>query len=139
MPETTPEQHRLAFRETLAKTGHETLRALLIVSGGSAVAYLAFLGNAFEDVARFKAIGPASTTLILAMQHYVYSVASALLCYGVTYFGHGAYYIGRNRPGNVLMTIALILGLICLGFFVYGSLEAASGFRQAAERVLAMP
>jgi hypothetical protein len=140
MNQITQEQHRLAFRETLAKTGHDTLKALLIVSGGAAVAYLAFLGNAFADANRFQTIGSqAATTLILAMQHYVYSVASALLSYGATYFSHGAYYFNFDRTGHITMTIAVLLGLTCLGLFVYGSLEAAAGFRQAASSVLLKP
>lgn len=131
------EAHRRAFRETFAATGHETLKALLIVSGGAAVAYLAFLGNAFSEVDRFKAIGnEAATTLILAMQYYVYSVAAALLCYGCTFFSHGAYYYKREKAGNVFMSFAALLGVLCLVLFVVGSVEAASGFRAAASKVL---
>jgi hypothetical protein len=51
------EKHRLEFRETFAKTGHETLKALLIVSGGATVAYLTFLGATFGEENRFKTFG----------------------------------------------------------------------------------
>ena len=127
------EKHRLAFRETFAKTGHETLRALLIVSGGAAVAYLTFLGATFNEKGRFDAFGPnAAVTLILAMRDYILAVACALLCYGFTWFSHGLYYYERDRMGNVLMIGAVIFGLGCLGLFVFGSLQAASAFQQAA-------
>src|SRR6059036_2041989 len=103
MTEEEKEKHRLAFRETFAKTGHETLKALLIVSGGAAVAYLTFLGATFSKDGRFEAFGPqAAVTLILAMRDYILSVASALLCYGFTWFGHGSYYFGRDRAGHVM-------------------------------------
>lgn len=130
------EKHRLQFRETFAKTGHETLRALLLVSGGAAVAYLTFLGATFGEENRFKAFGPeAAVALILAMRYYILSVASALLCYGFTWFSHGSYYFDLEWTGHVTMAIAVVFGFACLGLFVFGSLEAASAFGQAAKHL----
>src|SRR5438045_2655149 len=104
MTEEEKEKHRLAFRETFAKTGHETLKALLIVSGGAAVAYLTFLGATFSKEGRFEAFGSeAAVTLILAMRDYIFGVASALLCYTFTWFSHGLYYFGLDRTGHVIM------------------------------------
>jgi hypothetical protein len=57
MDHETREKHRLEFRETFAKTGHETLKAPLIVSGGATVAYLTFLGATFGEGNRFKTCG----------------------------------------------------------------------------------
>lgn len=130
------EKHRLSFRETFAKTGHETLKALLLVSGGAAVAYLTFLGSTFSDQGRFKAFGQdAATTLILAMQYYILSVASALLCYAFTWFGHGLYYFAWERTALAAMWIAIFFGFACLGLFVFGSFQAASAFGQAAKHL----
>lgn len=62
------DEHRRTFRETFARTGRETLRALLIVSGGAAVAYLAIPGGTFADEGGFKAFGSeAAMALIPAM------------------------------------------------------------------------
>jgi len=66
------ERHRLEFRDTFAKTGHETLKAMLIVSGGAAVAYLTFLGITFGNKMLLDMIGiPALGTLIFAMQCFI--------------------------------------------------------------------
>ena len=133
------EYHRLAFRTIFATTGHDTLKALLLVSGGAAVAYLTFLGATFGQEGRFKAFGPeAAVILVLAMRYYIFSVAAALLCYGFTWFSHGFYYFDLQRAGNTTMTLAVIFGFACLGFFLFGSLEAASAFTQAAKN-LTMP
>lgn len=131
------EKHRLAFRETFAKTGHETLKALLIVSGGAAAAYLTFLGATFSKDGRFEAFGSdAAVTLILAMRDYILGVASALLCYTFTWFSHGSYYRKYERTGNFMIVIAIIFGFSCIGFFVFGSLQAASAFGQAAQHLV---
>lgn len=137
MTEEEKEKHRLAFRETFATTGHDTLKALLIVSGGAAVAYLTFLGATFSKDGRFEAFGSqAAVTLILAMRDYILAVASALLCYAFTWFSHGSYYFGRDRAGHVMMAIAVFFGLACIGLFVFGSLQAASAFEQAAQHLI---
>ena len=147
-------EDHLTFRETLATTGHDTLKALIIVSGGAAVAYLAFLGHTFEQPERVQTIGAeAVTRLINAMQWYIYSVAAALLCHGFTYASHSAYHYGHrkyyrndekggkrlDRLGDTLMAIAVLLGLVVLCCFVIGSLEAASGFEQALKHFYPKP
>jgi hypothetical protein len=137
MNEREKEKHRLAFRETFAKTGHETLKALLIVSGGAAAAYLAFLGSTFSKEGRFEAFGSqAAVTLVLAMRDYILGVASALLCYIFTWFSHGSYYFALDRTGHVIMVIAVFFGFACIGLFVVGSLHAAWAFEQAAQRLI---
>jgi hypothetical protein len=130
------EKHRLAFRPLFATTGHDTLKALLIVSGGAAVAYLTFLGATFGQEGRFKSFGPdAAFALVMAMRYYIFSVAAALLCYGFTWFSHGSYYFDFQRTGHVTMAIAVLFGLSCLCLFLFGSLEAASAFAQAAKHL----
>lgn len=130
------EKHRLAFRPTFATTGHDTLKALLLVSGGAAVAYLTFLGATFGREGRFKSFGPdAAVTLVGAMRFYIFSVASALLCDGFTWLSHGSYYFAFQRIGHVTMVLAVLFGFTCLGFFLGGSLEAASAFAEAAKHL----
>jgi hypothetical protein len=69
------------------------------------------------------------------MQYYIFAVASTLLCYGFSWLSHGAYYYNFNRAGNITIAIAVILGVVCLGFFLFGSLEAASAFAEAAKHM----
>lgn len=138
MDDETRRKHRLEFRETFAKTGHETLRALLIVSGGAAVAYLTFLGTMFGDPAWTGTFGAtAAGTLIGAMRYYILSVACALLCYGFTWLSHGCYYFDMPRSGHAAMALAVLAGLVCFGLFVVGSLQAATAFGQAAGHISA--
>jgi hypothetical protein len=130
------EKHRLEFRETFAKTGHETLKALLIVSGGAAVTYLTFLSAIFGKEGRFETFGAeAVTVLVLAMQYYILSVASALLSYVFTWFSHGFLYFNLKLACQVTMAIYVIFGFLCLGLFVFGSLEAISAFKLAAKHI----
>ena len=146
-------QHDLDFRDVFAKTGHETLRALLIVSGGAAIAYLSFLGISLGDQARFEEFGlEALNNLILAMREYISSVTAAVLCYGCSYFAHGAYYFSdkgiefggfdKTSVRRSLMWIAngaafvcCISGFACLWFFVKGSWIAGAAFTSAAENM----
>lgn len=50
------------MREILAATGHSTLKAFLTVSGGAAVAFLAFLGAVFKEPQILERIGAASAS-----------------------------------------------------------------------------
>ena len=44
------EEYRREFREIFAETGHRTLNALLIVTGGATVAFLTFIGTCLKEL-----------------------------------------------------------------------------------------
>ena len=127
------EQYRKEFRPILAETGHKTLNALLIVSGGAVIAFLTFLGAAFQHREIAARIAPqAIQGFIQAMQFFVWSVLIGVLAHGITYLSHGAYHLRWERIGNVLAAFAIVLGILWLCAFAGGSLVAISAFRLAA-------
>ncbi|MFL5066860.1 MAG: hypothetical protein ACJ8ED_19625 [Xanthobacteraceae bacterium] len=128
------EQYRRDFREIFAETGHRTLNALLIVSGGAAVSFLTFLGSAVKEVGAVQQVGSTATRgFILAMQLFIAAVVSCIVAHGTTYFSHGAYHFRHDRTGHVLMGVTIFLGFACVGMFVYGSYAAIDAFAHAAE------
>src|SRR6266446_5675846 len=131
------EQYRREFRAIFAETGHRTLNALLIVSGGATIAFLSFLGSAFKESDVAARIGPgAARGFILAIQFFVASVACCVLAHGTTYLGHGAYHFRHDKTGLVLMVITAALALACIAAFVYGSYAAIDAFGDSIEGVM---
>jgi hypothetical protein len=127
------EQYRRDFRAVFAETGHRTLNALLIVSGGAAVSFLTFLGAAFRDVDLAARIGPSAIKgFIFAMQLFVASVACCVVAHGTTYFSHGGYHFRYDKTGLVFMLVTIVLGLACVSMFVCGSYSAIDAFERAA-------
>jgi hypothetical protein len=116
------EEDRRAFRQIFAETGHRTLNALLIVSGGAAVSFMTFLGTAMAQP------GVPIEGLLSAMQMFVASVAGAVLAHGFTYGSHMSFHFDRRLLGNWLMALAMGAGLACVVLFVLGSLAAMSAF-----------
>jgi hypothetical protein len=131
------EQYRRAFRAIFAETGHRTLNALLIVSGGATIAFLSFLGSAFKEGDVIARIGPsAAKGFIVALQFFVASVACCVLAHGTTYLGHGAYHFRRDKTGLVLMVITAVLALASISAFVYGSYAAIDAFGGSIEGLM---
>jgi hypothetical protein len=116
------EGDRRAFRQIFAETGHRTLNALLIVSGGAAVSFMTFLGTAMTQP------GVPVEGLLSAMQLFVASVAGAVLAHGFTYGSHMSFHFDRRSLGKWLMGFAMGAGLACIVLFVLGSLAAMSAF-----------
>ena len=116
------EEDRRAFRQIFAETGHRTLNALLIVSGGAAVSFMTFLGTAMTQP------GTPIAGLLSAMQFFVASVAAAVLAHGFTYGSHMAFHFDRRTLGTWLMGFAMGAGVVCIVLFVVGSMSAMSAF-----------
>jgi hypothetical protein len=133
MPKTDKQDH-VEFRKVFAETGHRTLNALLIVSGGAAVSFMTFLGNALKEREVALRVGPAATSgFVFAMQLFIASVACAVLAHGTTYASHGFYYFHKDTAGAWLMGVTILLGLACILSFCLGSYAATRAFEHAAE------
>jgi hypothetical protein len=131
---TSVSQDHLEFRKVFAETGHRTLNALLIVSGGAAVSFMTFLGNAFKEHDVAMRVGATATHgFVWAMQFFIASVACAVLAHGTTYASHGLYYFHRDKAGAWLMGVTVLLGLSCILSFCLGSYAATRAFKEAAE------
>jgi hypothetical protein len=128
---------RRDFRTIFADTGHRTLNALLIVSGGAAVSFLTFIGSSLTAPGVAARIGTDATEgFAFAMQLFVGSVACCVLAHGLTYLSHAAYYFQYNRSGNALMGVVVVLCVACIATFVYGSYAAIEAFGHAAKALI---
>jgi hypothetical protein len=123
-------------REIFAETGHRTLNALLIVSGGAAVTFLTFLGSALGALAEHgdaQVVGEGSIRgFVLALQMYVSSVTCCITAQGVTYLGQAAYHFYKDKLGFKLMVLSAVISVISILAFVVGSVAAISAFGDAA-------
>ncbi|HKQ20244.1 MAG TPA: hypothetical protein VJW75_10915 [Candidatus Eisenbacteria bacterium] len=112
--------------DVFAKTGHDSLRALLLVSAGSVVVFLPFFG-ALICADRFglkTALGFEDTFL-----WFVRSVVFCLLCYALSFLSHASYYHKKNRLGNWLTVGAFVLGLFSIGSIGYGGFSGWRGLK----------
>ena len=129
-------KERRELRSIFVDTGHKTLNALLLVSGGTAVSFLTFLGAAFKDLSVVERVGaPAARGFVLSLQAFVLSVAICILAYGTTYLAHACYHLKLDRTAFVLMCATIILGFSCLFAFVFGSFSAIGAFQLAVGSV----
>jgi len=134
------EEYRRNFREIFAETGHKTLNALLIVTGGATVAFLTFIGSCLKELpAHSRAISAAAHTFALTVQSFVLSVGLCILMYFATYLSHGAYHFRCDRLGNVLGGITIFLGFACLFVFIFGSVQAIRALEVAANSLATGP
>lgn len=128
------ERNRQEFRKIFAETGAKTLNALLILSGGAAVSFLAFLGNAVKDVGVAERLGSeAAKGFIAAMQFFVASVSCCIVGHGTTYFSHGAYHFCHHKTGHVFGAVTIVLEVACVALFVYGSYDAIDALSHVAQ------
>jgi hypothetical protein len=129
-------QEKRELRSIFVETGHKTLNALLLVSGGTAISFLTFLGAAFKDLAVIEKLGAgAASGFVLSLQAYVLSVAIAVLAYGTTYIGHACYHLKFHRAGLTLAVITVILGFACFFAFAVGSYSAIEALQLALRAV----
>jgi len=127
------EEYRREFREIFAETGHRTLNALLIVTGGATVAFLTFIGTCLKELpAHDLAVATAAPLFALAVQCFVSSVGLCLLMHFTTYLSHGAYHFRYDRVGNVLGGVTVFLGFACLFVFLFGSIQAIRAIEASA-------
>ena len=124
-------QERAELRKFFVETGHKALNALLLVSGGTAIAFLTFLGAAVKDIALVENVGTAAASgFVLSLQAYVLSVALAVLSHGTTFLSHACYHERYDRSGYLLMVITILLGFACFGAFAVGSYSAINALQQ---------
>lgn len=124
-----------ARRQIFTDTGQSTLKALLIVSGGAAAAFLAFLGTILDEPGMLEKLAPgAIESFADAIQSYIVSVALAVLTFGTTFFSHACYYLKHHdgdawdKAGTVVMIATVFIGFLCIVFFLRGSFQAIHGF-----------
>ena len=79
------------FRQVIA-LGQSTLKSIMLINGGAAVALLAFLGNLINSKSAAVPLLPFANS----MQAFVVGVFLAAVAYGLTYFSQLCY--DGNKP-----------------------------------------
>ena len=114
------------FRQIIA-LGQSTLKSMMLINGGAAVALLAFLGNLITR--------SGSSTNVVAfagsMRLFVIGVFLAAVAYATTYFSQ-LFYDGekdwQRRTGLVFHVVTSLVGAASLAVFLWGAHAAYNGF-----------
>lgn len=114
------------FRQIIA-LGQSTLKSMMLINGGAAVALLAFLGNLItrsgssENIVAFAG----------SMRLFVIGVFLAAVAYATTYFSQ-LFYDGekdwQRRTGLVFHVVTSLVGAASLAAFLWGAHAAYIGF-----------
>jgi len=115
---------------TFTTTGHETLKALLFVSGGASALFMAFFGTFFGSrIALAEALPANVQSLADATIYFLLSVSVCMLAYGMTFLSHFAFYKHWTRSGTVLMVITGLLGITSLCSVVVACIKVIDGIQ----------
>lgn len=115
------------FKQVIA-LGQSTLKSMMLINGGAAVALLAFLGNLLS-----KENTPAKNIIPFAgsMRMFVLGVFLAAVAYATTYFSQ-LHYSGdkkwHQQAGLGFHILTSIIGTCSLAAFLYGSNLAYQAF-----------
>ena len=112
--------------EVFAKTGHETLKALLLVSAGSVVVLLPFFGSIICSD-HFPAT--KDTGLADSFQTFINSLFLCLCCYGAAFTSHACYYYRWRKTGFVLTLLAVAFGVSSIAHVGIGGKQGYSGLK----------
>jgi hypothetical protein len=86
----------LKFRsDVFSKTAENTLRAFLIVVGGTAVAFLTFIGTTSSTL---QSTPQATASFAAAMRFYLWSVTSCLFMFCFAFLSHASYNHAYSLP-----------------------------------------
>ncbi len=113
------------FKQVIA-LGQSTLRSVMLINGGAAVAVLAFLGNLVTK-------SPAVPLLPFAksMQAFIVGVFLAAVAYGLTYLSqlfYGGSKPWHQRTGLVLHVLTVVVAAGSMLVFLLGARLAYLGF-----------
>jgi hypothetical protein len=144
------EGDRRAMRVIFTETGHRTLNALLIVSGGATVTFLTFLGQAAQQTSLAPRIGVTAVRgLADAMEFFFDSLLCAVVAHGTTYASHAGYHESaalvqnpaRSRLfraiGRAFMWATVIVCALSVFFLLRGGFSAIDAFKAVASALTA--
>ena len=115
-----------SFKQVIA-LGQSTLKNIMLINGGAAVALLAFLGNLLGKSNSAVGLLPFAGS----MRVFVIGVFLSAVAYALTYFSQ-LFYNGakswQQRTGLVLHVLTSVAGAASLGAFLCGANRAYLGF-----------
>ena len=124
------ELDRLRFT-TLITTGHESLKALLVISGGASALFMTFFGTFFGNkIVSGEDLPLNVQSLADATIYFLISVSVCMLSHGVAFLSHFAYYERWMKAGTTLMIMAGLFALASLGFVILACMNVIDGIRE---------
>ena len=114
------------FKQVIA-LGQSTLKSIMLINGGAAVALLAFLGNLLSKSGSNVGLLPFANSMLT----FVIGVFISAVAYALTYFRQ-LFYNGtkpwQQKTGVVLHILTSLAGAASLGAFLWGANSAYVGF-----------
>lgn len=135
MPRSAKETHKVAedadvsskeMLEVFAKTGHETLKALLIISAGSVVVLLPFFGSI---ICSERFVITKDTGLADSFQTFINSLLLCLCCYAAAFASHACYYYRWRKTGLALTLLAVVFGVSSIAHIGIGGRQGYLGLK----------
>jgi hypothetical protein len=129
------EIEKLERYKTIVNAGQSTLRALMTLSGGATLAFLAFIGHLLEK-------GTPQTAnvhvLLGALPYLIFATFFAVLGYGLIFLSNCTNYIGWHRTSNVMFGATILSGAASITCFLIASLRAVNAFEVLTQSRTAM-
>ena len=120
-----PVQTQMEILKLVAESGQSTLKALLLLNGGAAVAFLAFLGAVLKE----PGLGPEQAAAFgFVMRCFLVGAFFSVCASATTYLSNLIQSQGWHRSGIGVLVATIILGIISLGAFFIGGWAAADAF-----------
>ncbi len=120
-----PVQTHMEIQKLVAESGQSALKAMLLLNGGAAVAFLAFLGAVLKE----PGLGPEQAAAFgFVMRCFLVGAFFSVCASGTTYLSNLIQVIGWPRAGIGVLLFTVLLGIISLGAFFVGGWAAADAF-----------
>jgi hypothetical protein len=118
-------KYRLEMLKATIDAGREALNAIVLINGGAVIALLGFLGAVISK--QFPAsLGLRLTTPLL---QFGLGVLLGALGFGARYLSQACYAGAKDRAGQILTLLAIIVVLAAYGIFGMGIYGAYQSFR----------
>ncbi|MFM9850603.1 MAG: hypothetical protein ACKVP3_26175 [Hyphomicrobiaceae bacterium] len=103
--------------EAVMKFSDITIRSLLILNGGAALAVLTFASNTAKT--------GSNTALAAAVFYFGIGAALSVATSALSYLGQSCFTQNWNRSGYAFQIAAILFGATSLGLFAWGMLDAS--------------
>jgi hypothetical protein len=120
--------------QTAVSNGQSALKALLILNGGAAIAFLSFMGVAIQ---RAQLKPDVLEYFVFALWGFIFGAFAAVLSAGAIFLTNCCSYKNWTGAANFFFGVTCLIGLLAFAGFVYGGVEATAGFRAAAATLAA--
>ena len=122
--------------KTTVLSGQATLKALLILNGAGAIAFLGFMGTAIQ---RIQMSPNVLDHFIAALWGFILGAFAAVLSSGAIFLTNCFSYVDWPKISYAFFFVTCLAGLAAFVGFIYGGVEATEGFRQAAGTLASAP